>query len=456
MSIWEMNLSAGAMILLTLALRPMARRRLPPGALPLLWIPAALRLALPWELASPLSLANLLSPALSPPDAAPCSLTALSPWEAQPSPAAGLSPGSWPWALVWAAGAALWLGWFAAGYLRWARRLRSASPCQGYPARWAQSCGRRGLRVVCCPWAKGPFAAGVLCPRIVLPQGWESLSPQELNCILNHELAHIRRLDPLWKLLARVLVSVHWCNPLVWAGYRWFCRDLELACDSAALRGWDSRRRAAYALCLIRLAGEEPWVPGASFSRNPIEERIVSIMTNKRPSRLVLVLTAAVVAAAGLALGTSAQSPVLPAAGSDAALRVSDTETALTLSSPVDESCWVSLAYGPVTEDYFHDHVDLAPAEGSPTTVTAAASGTVLVAGTDEDESLGLRVVLDHGDGAVTFYNHLESVQVKEGDTVAAGDVLGQMGRTGAATGVHLGFGLLVDGEAENPMDYVR
>ena len=241
----------------------------------------------------------------------------------------------------------------------------------------------------------------------------------------------------------------------MWAGYRRFCRDLELACDSAALRGRDASRRAAYALCLIRLAGAEPWTPGASFSRNPIEERIVSIMTNRQPSRPVLVLTAALVAAAGLALGTSAQSPALPAAGPGATLVVSGGETAPTLSSPVDESCWVSLAYGPVTPDYFHDHVDLAPAEGSPTAVTAAASGTVLVAGVDEDQSLGLRVVLDHGDGIVTFYNHLDSVQVKEGSTVAAGDLLGQMGKTGAATGVHLGFGLTVDGEAADPMEHL-
>ena len=67
-------------------------------------------------------------------------------------------------------------------------------------------------------------------------------------------------------------------------------------------------------------------------------------------------------------------------------------------------------------------------------------------------------VELDHGGGLRTRYYHLENgtVRVRAGDRVAPGDRLGYMGKTGLATGEHLHFELLRNGERVDPAPFLR
>jgi murein DD-endopeptidase MepM/ murein hydrolase activator NlpD len=77
-----------------------------------------------------------------------------------------------------------------------------------------------------------------------------------------------------------------------------------------------------------------------------------------------------------------------------------------------------------------HNGIDLAATAGAP--VKAAAAGKVVFAG-EEPKLYGTLVVLEHGNGWHSAYGHLSSVSVKVGDRVAAGDVVGKAGQTGAA-----------------------
>ena len=174
-------------------------------------------------------------------------------------------------------------------------------------------------------------------------------------------------------------------------------------------------------------------------------------MTTNHRSRLFLALAAAFTLCAGLALGTSA----LPApAGEGLSLSNEAASAELSLQSPVAEGCWVSLPYGEYAPGQFHDHLDLAPGQDSSREVTAAAAGTVTAAAWND--AWGNQVILDHGDGVQTVYSHLDSLAVAQGETVTAGQPIGQMGQSGQATGVHLAFGLLVDGQPANPQDYLE
>ena len=67
----------------------------------------------------------------------------------------------------------------------------------------------------------------------------------------------------------------------------------------------------------------------------------------------------------------------------------------------------------------------------------------------------GNRVVIDHGNGLETTYNHLSSFSVKEGQTVSRGEAIALSGTTGASTGCHLHFEVQVNGEVVDPTGWL-
>jgi murein DD-endopeptidase MepM/ murein hydrolase activator NlpD len=100
----------------------------------------------------------------------------------------------------------------------------------------------------------------------------------------------------------------------------------------------------------------------------------------------------------------------------------------------------------------FHRGQDYVAQCGTP--VLAAATGTVTFVGWHQYGG-GNRVVVDHGNGLETTYNHLSSSSVKEGQTVSRGDVLALSGTTGASTGCHLHFEVQVNGEVVDPTGWL-
>jgi murein DD-endopeptidase MepM/ murein hydrolase activator NlpD len=99
----------------------------------------------------------------------------------------------------------------------------------------------------------------------------------------------------------------------------------------------------------------------------------------------------------------------------------------------------------------FHRGVDLAASTGTP--VKATGKGKVISA--TYDTTYGRIIVIDHGYGFVTRYAHNSQLLVKAGDEVERGDIIAKSGSTGRSTGPHVHYEVLVDGEPQNPLDYV-
>ncbi|MDZ7835263.1 MAG: M23 family metallopeptidase [Alkalibacterium sp.] len=87
--------------------------------------------------------------------------------------------------------------------------------------------------------------------------------------------------------------------------------------------------------------------------------------------------------------------------------------------------------------------------------VVATRAGKVTTAG--YNGALGYYVKVDHGDGFVTVYSHMQpNLSVARGQSVSRGQQLGIMGTTGDSTGVHLDFKVYRNGSTVNPMDYIK
>jgi murein DD-endopeptidase MepM/ murein hydrolase activator NlpD len=117
---------------------------------------------------------------------------------------------------------------------------------------------------------------------------------------------------------------------------------------------------------------------------------------------------------------------------------------------------WISSPYGYRVDPFnssrvtFHNGTDIAVGCGTP--VYAAASGTVIYAGSYG--SLGNIVQIQHSSGVVTLYGHLQSVAVHSGH-VDAGQYIAKSGTTGASTGCHLYFRVTVNGAVTNPQPFM-
>lgn len=98
-----------------------------------------------------------------------------------------------------------------------------------------------------------------------------------------------------------------------------------------------------------------------------------------------------------------------------------------------------------------HTGIDIIGKKGTP--IYAAADGKV-VTNPSGYSGYGIAVLIDHGRGYQTLYAHLSKANVKEGQKVKRGDVIGFMGSTGLSVGVHLHYEVLKNGVQVNPIHY--
>lgn len=294
----NISLSASVLITIVLLLR-FALNRAPKRAICLLWLMVGLRLALPFSIESPVSLAPksdtineqvLLSPEPVIDSGYEVIDTVVNPVFRDtftPEPAAPVNPlqiGTWLFGALWLLGLCAMLLWAAVSYLRLRLKLRTAVLLKDDVYESDRVCS--------------PFLLGFFRPRIYLPFGLDERTRAHVEA---HERTHKRRWDHLTKPLAFLLLAVYWFNPLVWVAYILFCRDMELACDEAVVRNMEPAARKSYAEALLLCAVKRTTlfkVCPIAFGEVSIRQRVKKTLSYKKP--LVPLLVAAIVACAAL------------------------------------------------------------------------------------------------------------------------------------------------------------
>lgn len=385
-------------------------------------------------------------PLVAPPPAVSAPAAAL-PWYARLTPWHAL-------AAVWAVGVAVLAVRGIVGYIK--LKCHVALACKTSDGCYGGAC------------VTAPFTLGILRPRVYLPDDLQGTARQ---AVLLHERTHIRRCDPLTKPLFYAVACLHWFNPLAWLAFCTFERDMEAACDEAAVRGRPLPERNAYCESLLHFAVQGRSIPGSlAFGQGSVKERIVHLLHYRRLGAGALAVCAAVVGlsvtacmvrpqvedapvtAAPPATAETAEPTPTPAPTSVPAVAAAALPTLDDAANSPRFICPVKYKYISRFATNGHRGDDLCAAEG--TEIYAAADGVVLAA--QEHYSWGNFVEIDHGTDAdglrwVTLYAHMKSCAVQVGQTVTAGQVIGYLGHTGNTTGNACHFEMQVNGTLVEP-----
>lgn len=169
------------------------------------------------------------------------------------------------------------------------------------------------------------------------------------------------------------------------------------------------------------------------------------------------VRTGALIAAAVSALAFAGAAQATEVEGETAAVATTTTASTTTatvfrtiaFAAPV-EGYDINSRYGP-RGGRMHQGIDIAAPTGTP--ILSAAEGVVLRTG--RSSSYGNFAEVRHDNGVTSFYAHMSHISVSEGDTLAAGGLIGEVGSTGRSTGPHLHFEIRLDGRQINPTEFL-
>lgn len=305
MEILKLSFLASVFIVVIIIIRALALHKLPKRTFLALWAVALCRLLIPFSIPSHFSIYTLASMLKTNFSAIGKTAKNMTPTNIEmvaglnTSLSKTISAGISPFTAIWLIGLSLCALFFLITHLRCRREYKSALPVNSeFVSAWQKSHPtRRKVEIKQSDKIAAPLTYGILQPVILLPKAMNCMSETQLQYVLIHEFVHIQRFDTLVKLTLAIAVCVHWFNPLVWAMYGLANRDIELSCDETVVKTFGENKKSAYALALIELEERKSHITPliSNFSKNAIEERIVSIMKIKKTSLSVIFIALALV-----------------------------------------------------------------------------------------------------------------------------------------------------------------
>ncbi|WP_143731696.1 M23/M56 family metallopeptidase [Microbulbifer sp. GL-2] len=316
---------------------------------------------------------------------------------------------------------------------------------------------KNNVKVILTEAKCSPFVVGLFRHKLILPSYMLSMDAKEKELVMEHELTHIRRRDPMLIMLVHMLGCFLWFIPFI----RWFKTQfiwaVELSCDRHVLKSSDAGIGKIYAQAMLRTLQQCSGVDNrkgvigiSAFNEisqlSLFKRRMVNIREATQGSRInklksgtlrVLLLICTSLFTVGGVLAKPS-------------LSISSFEI-VDWIIPV-ENARISSQFGELNTFRKNPHrgTDFAAVLGTP--IVAPADGIIVVS-TDhyKHKNYGKIIVIDHGEGTQTLYSHLDTREVEIGQRVKAGQKIGAVGATGKVTGPHLHFELIEKGERVDP-----
>ncbi|NKB97374.1 MAG: hypothetical protein GKR90_02580 [Pseudomonadales bacterium] len=218
-----------------------------------------------------------------------------------------------------------------------------------------------------------PMACGIIKKRIILPESFEELFTTEIRqLVMEHELVHLQRNDPLANLVASIVSSLFWFHPLVyWAKSR-FRADQEISCDEIVLRSAPHQRRI-YGEALLSVCHlENSFAMGWLGPKTQVKQRIKAL-TSRPKSKVVRMLGIGVATVIATLAGVTAYQS-LP---SDPPKQLNAAANASLLGSMSIDELGQNLLYAIQNNDYALTRTLLSL--GAPIEVAQTGIGTPLI-----------------------------------------------------------------------------
>ncbi|WP_078393483.1 M56 family metallopeptidase [Shouchella patagoniensis] len=305
MNIIQMSLDASTLLIGVMLIRLLFVNKLPKLTFLILWGIVALKLIIPYSLYSRLDFRPLLQNLL----------TNITTTEGSGNIQDAIQVSQTPNTLynqfllaiksdfilsIWLIGVITVSLFFIVSYLRFYKEFQTAIPIinNSYLNEWLRDHKlMRHIQISVSDRITTPLTYKLFKPVIIFPKSTDWSDEKSIQFVLAHEYVHIKRMDVLWKGILTVILALHWFNPLVWVMYYLVNRDIELSCDEKVIRQFGDEAKSEYALSLINMAEKIKKVTPLcnNFSKDGVEERIVSIMKLKKTSILSIAFASTLV-----------------------------------------------------------------------------------------------------------------------------------------------------------------
>jgi len=279
------------------------------------------------------------------------------------------------------------------------------------------------------------FTIGIIQPVVFLPEHLtRELTPSDIEAVLGHELAHIKRYDDMFVCFQLITKSLLFFNPLIWLSARRITSLRERSCDLLAIQAGNLSPQD-YAKSLLRIAELQRNIifdceVAAGLTSSALTDRVGDVLTsrNKRISHLPLI---------GVITGLLLLNIIfMPNLADLIAIRGSEAKTLLARLGAIppmprllgrgnfDDN--VGSTCGLPKLGHYHPGADFIPGADGDRTVHAIADGEIISV-SDVIPYAGTTLRIKHAQDTVSTYVHLNDSSVKPGDHVYAGQKIGTL-----------------------------